>query len=304
MRSACVLALWLFGLAAPAAAQVRLEWKPPEPGKTTVQSEVNTRQVLSLPGADVETGTEVFSRETYEAGKKGDDGTVRVVARLETLQSNLRIAGTELSFSSTDPDKEVGDANLKPIYDVYRAMLKLRKTLVIGPDGKVKSAETNSGDLGEINELFKDAFEADRVKKEAEQERARLPDRPVKPGDTWERTEDLSMPGAQNMHFKTRYRYVGTVEKGGRTLHRIASEPLSVTYTQGANPNIPVEVKKSKLSIGEGSKGEILFDAEKGRVQEQNEELRVKGTMALAFGGKEVEAKLDLTIKLKKTLEP
>ena len=102
---------------------------------------------------------------------------------------------------------------------------------------------------------------------------------------------------------KTRYEYVGTVEEGGRTLDKIASKILSVSYMMEPNPTSPAEVTKSDLTIA-SSKGTLLFDRELGRTVRDTSEVRMTGDMTIKIGPMELPTKLDLTIATETALKP
>src|SRR5207253_697048 len=95
------------------------------------------------------------------------------------------------------------------------------------------------------------------------QELARFPDKPVKPGDTWERTSEANIGGGQTLTFQTRYKYDGTIERNGKTLDRISSVSTEVSYAMDQNAQSPLKITGSELKIT-SSDGLILFDRERG----------------------------------------
>ena len=134
------------------------------------------------------------------------------------------------------------------------------------------------------------------LKREANQAREVLPDKPVNKGDRWQRTVVMDIGAGQSLTFETYYNYGGTVQKDGKTYDKIESFIGGVTYSLDPNSPIPLKLLKSDLKI-DSSMGTILFDQEKGQVAESSSTTRITGPMTFSVNGQELPGKVDLTLE-------
>jgi hypothetical protein len=109
--------------------------------------------------------------------------------------------------------------------------------------------------------------------------------------------------GGQTLTLETRYEYVGTEEKGGKTLDKITLKTTKVAYAMDPNTKSPLKVKSSDLKVT-ASEGTILFDRQAGSIFESVSKIRIEGDMKTEINAMELPAKLDLTIENKTTLQP
>ena len=91
------------------------------------------------------------------------------------------------------------------------------------------------------------------------------------------------------------------MQKDGRTLDKISATTTSVVYALDPDPNAPFTVTKSELKIA-SSKGELLFDREKGQFVSNTASMRIVGDMTFSIMGMELPGKLDLTMESTITL--
>jgi hypothetical protein len=154
-----------------------------------------------------------------------------------------------------------------------------------------------------VGEDYRSQFDPEKRKKAAESERGTLPDKPVKPGDSWTHTGETDIGGGQTLTLETRYEYAGAEEKGGKTLEKITLKTTSASYAMDPNAKSPLKIKSSELKVA-SSEGSILFDREKGAIVESASKLRLTGDMKTEIKGMELPAKLDLTIENKTVLQP
>ena len=104
------------------------------------------------------------------------------------------------------------------------------------------------------------------------------------------------------MKFSTEYKYAGEVQEGDKTLHKIESKTLSVSYALENNPN--ARVSKSELKPNE-SGGVLLFDTVAGQVQSVKSKIQIQGTFELTdANGVAYPGKLDLTFESEIVRQP
>ena len=285
--------------AGEAHAQVTLELKYVEGTKSSTQAESLVNQTLTLGGADVVTKASTFMLTTSSIGTRAADGTLAIVEKVESLQSELDLNGTKLPFDSGNPDKKADIPQLEPLLDLYRAMVKFPMTRTLeAKTNKVKSISLPDGEYEKLGEAAKDRFDPEKLKKATEQSLAFLPDGPVKVGDKWERATEVNLGSGQLMSFRTKYEYLGTVELDGRTLDKIAGKAFEVSLSIVGNQAL--QLTKSDLKVKESSTTHLL-DRERGVLVSKVAKVRIDGPLTLVIGGTELEGKVDLTMEEKST---
>ncbi|MCX7410890.1 MAG: DUF6263 family protein [Planctomycetales bacterium] len=299
---ASLLAVAVAGLMAGASvahAQATLELKYPERTKSSTQTESVVNQTLTLAGNDILTKANTFTTSTSHIGTRAADGTLAIVEKVESLQSELDLNGTKLQFDSANPDKKADLPQLEPLLDLYRAVVKFPMTRTLeAKTNKLKSVTLPVGEFEKLGEAAKDRFSPEKLKKATEQALVFLPDGPVKVGDKWERATEADLGGGQLMSFRTTYEYLGTVEQDGAKLDKIEGKAFEVSFAIVGNPML--QVTKSNLKIKESATTH-LFDRERGHLVSKNAKVRIDGPITLVIGGMELEGKVDLTMEEKST---
>jgi len=285
--------------ASVAHAQATLELKYPERTKSSTQTESVVNQTLTLAGNDILTKANTFTTSTSHIGTRAADGTLAIVEKVESLQSELDLNGTKLQFDSANPDKKADLPQLEPLLDLYRAVVKFPMTRTLeAKTNKLKSVTLPVGEFEKLGEAAKDRFSPEKLKKATEQALVFLPDGPVKVGDNWERATEADLGGGQLMSFRTTYEYLGTVEQDGAKLDKIEGKAFEVSFAIVGNPML--QVTKSDLKIKESATTH-LFDRERGHLVSKNAKVRIDGPITLVIGGMELEGKVDLTMEEKST---
>ena len=299
---ASLLAVAVAGLMAGASvahAQATLELKYPEGTKSSTQTESVVNQTLTLAENDILTKANTFTTSTSHIGTRAADGTLAIVEKVESLQSELDLNGTKLQFDSANPDKKADLPQLEPLLDLYRAVVKFPMTRTLeAKTNKLKSVTLPVGEFEKLGEAAKDRFSPEKLKKATEQALVFLPDGPVKVGDKWERATEADLGGGQLMSFRTTYEYLGTVEQDGAKLDKIEGKAFEVSFAIVGNPML--QVTKSDLKIKESATTH-LFDRERGHLVSKNAKVRIDGPITLVIGGMELEGKVDLTMEEKST---
>lgn len=305
MRQMLVLGLAAGVLAGGAAsAQVKLERKYIPGTSTTTQLENSTRQILTIGPQDVETKSSRFLISTARVGNRQEDGTLPIVTQFDKLQAETSFpGGIKLSFDSGDPGKKADNALLEPVLDLFRVMARTKTTMTLDKGNQVKAITFEGAPQNEVGEAFKSLFDAEKRKAAVLRELSTLPSQPVKPAETWTHKSESDLGGGQTLTLDTKYEYVGTESKDGRTLDRITLKTTDVTYSMDPNADSPLKVTGSELKVA-SSEGAILFDRERGAVVETTSKIHITGTLKLLLNNQELPGKLDLSIESKTTLQP
>jgi hypothetical protein len=303
-RIPCLLILAGVSATAAFADEVKLERKYIPETKATTNVEANTKQILTIAGMDLETVSSRFVIATSQSGPRDAEGTLPIITTIDKLQLDVSApGGIKIVFDSGDPDKKADNALLEPILDVLRVAARTRTKMLIDGENRIKSIEFPDNPAEKVGEDYRSQFDPEKRKKAAESERGTLPDKPVKPGDSWTHTADTDIGGGQTLTLETRYEYAGTEQKEGKTLDKITLKTTGATYAMDPSAKSPLKIKSSDLKVA-SSEGTILFDRDKGAIVESASKLRITGEMKTEINGMELPAKLDLTLDIKTALQP
>ena len=310
---ALIGAVWLaFAWSQPVQAQVKLEYKFPEGKKLSYKSTVNTKQVLTLGGMNVETESEQVAVSSQTNGKRRDDSSVPVEEKNVSLRLELSLpGGASFTFDSSNPDAKIDNPALAFLGEALKLASETSYTVVVDTHNKVKAVEGNEKIVEKAEKLSPQArdlihgrMETDKLKQRFEQEHGNLPEVLARPGDSWERTEILDISGGQTLTFKKKYEYVGTEMKGNKTLDKIKTWVTEVELKQDPAANSPLKIAKSNLKV-ESSDATVLFARAEGQVESLKGKVHMAGDMVTySINDMEIPGALDLTMETENELQP
>lgn len=284
-----------------ASAQVAFQEKFPEDTKFKLHSEQKTSQTLTLAGMNIETSSTVFSVETRTIGSRGADGSIPMSIKMDSLQSDISLPqGLSIKFDSSNPDQKASNPLLEPVMEILRTTSRVPINVQFDSANHVSSASIPAADLEKLSDATKTNFSPENLNKILVQERSFLPDEPVKIGEKWERTVDSYISEGQSLSFRILYEYVGAIQQDGKTLDKITSKTLDVSYSVDGNPVL--QVKNSDLKVKE-SAGEFLFDRQLGASVSRKSKVQVVGKLTLVIANMEFPGELDLTMDQQVTRE-
>ncbi|HEY2251352.1 MAG TPA: DUF6263 family protein [Planctomycetaceae bacterium] len=285
-------------LCAPALAQVKFERKFQEGSTKTSEVTTRTEQKLTINGMETETESDARITVTSTTGKRDDSGNIRVQEKITGLMITTKVQGTEYVFDSSNPDKAGGSA-LEILRPVHKLLSGRTSTSVYDKGNKIAQVEFDQDPLAglsdDVRKLVKDEFDAEKIKKNANEEMERIPTEAVKKGDAWERTTKRSLGAGQILTATTRFTYEGEIQKDGKTLDKITSKVLSVDLTLEDSP-LPLTIKSTDLKPTE-SKGELLFDRKLGSTVSGTSSVRIVGDITFVINNMELPSKLDLKME-------
>lgn len=308
MRKSAILTLVVLIIGATATssfAETKLEHKVNEGDKYTTQTISTVDQTLTIVGMETKMKAENIATVEAVVGKRDGEGKISVKEKLKSMQINIKGTAGDYGFDSVNPD-EAGASPLEVMRPIHKVLATRTVTTTFDKDNRVAEIKADADALAQLPEevraLAKGQFDPDNLKEAANKLRDVLPKKAVKQGDSWERTNEADFGGGQMMEFKTKYTYEGTVESGGRTLHKITSETLTAELSINADSPLPISLKESKLTVKE-SKGLILFDNKKGRTVENTESVHIVGKLTFAANGQDLPAELDLKVNSEAKLQ-
>ena len=295
-----------------AQAQVKLQYKFPE-GKTLKYKETTkSRQVLTLAGQEIENVEDSTTITSSTVGERRGDSTVPVDQKVESLRIELAIpGGINVTYDSSDPKATIDNPQLAFLNELFKLAGEANYTVVLDDQNKVKAIEGAEKLLEkadklspEARDLIRSHLEADKLRKEFEQELGHLPDVLARPGESWVRTEIVEIGDGQSLTFEKKYEYVGIEKVGDRTLDKISSKATKVELKQDPAVNAKLKVLKNDVKL-ESFDETILFDRENGYEVSSQRKLRVKGDhLTYSIDGTELAGTMDLTTETKKELQP
>jgi len=280
---------------ARAQAPVELKWKF-EKGKPFYQEmTTDTTQKMTVMGQNITQVQKVTFFLSWTPVDKDKDGNWTVKQKIEGLAMEIEIGGNKIPFDSR---KDAGGTN--PLSDFFKALVGSEFTLTIDKDMKITKIEGRDEFLKKLvkenqamEPLLRTILSDEALKQMSDPAFAAIPDKPVKKGDTWEKKMTLNMGPIGSFETNYKYTYEGPDEK---KLHKIKVDSTLKYLPPGPNAGsgLPFKILKADLNSKE-SKGEILFDSEKGRVANSNMTMKMAGTLTIEIGGMSSDVTLDQT---------
>lgn len=295
-------ALLLAAVSSAASDTALLQLKQPE-GTATVSTAITTKQVLTLAGMDVPTESHVNSRSVLTTSKAAD-GAIRVEEKTAGFAIKLSTPVGNLEYDLEKPDPNAGQGTpFQSLVEGFGALKGLAYTVVL-KEGKVARVEGVDEALAKVPpaslESFKQQLNPELIKSEWQQSLDAVPNRAVKKGDTWTRTETMNIGAGQTLTFDVQYEYQDTIEKAGRKLEKVSLVFTSVKYAQDGAGLGPLKVVMSDLHVDQ-SFGQYLLDRETGVVVERASNVHITGPMTFEINGQQLPGKVDLSLDVDTT---
>jgi hypothetical protein len=315
MASVAGLGLWVLGGPATARGQapapVKLEARFPEGQTLRYRIQTNMNQLVTNLGMEMPGNLNRTVICSQTIGKRRGDSTLPIAVKVESFRERQRLpGGLDVSYDSKDAAAKVANSDLAFFNDVYRVAGRVAYTIVLDEKNKVKAIEGADALREKVErldpsarDLLRSRVAADTFKAEFEQGLAVLPDGPVKPGDSWERTEAVDSGSGLELALRKKYEYAGTEKKGGKTLDKITGKVIEARCQQDTDSASPVKLTKSDLKV-ESSEGTVLFDREAGRVVESRGQVQLKGGLTMSAQGQDQRVNIELRIRSDVQLQP
>jgi hypothetical protein len=293
------VALGLVAAAASSVAQevsLRYRWTKGEETRTRVTQQASTTfSSTSIPGGPGNGSVESSMSQVFRTIVEdvAADGTATLQQVIESVRMEFNAPGGKIEFDSASKDSDPTAANplSKAMSDAYSAMIGQPLTMVISPRGTVQkiegmarlmervlNAQPQDRIALDVLDGFRNTFSDDTARDMLGWGTAPLPDRSLRPGDTWEDNLSATVPmlGATTT-FRT-WTLEGVETRGGISLARLSAK-LAIRADPSAPPpalGVPVATQTGE-STGES---ELFFDIARGRVQRVTTALTQPMTMS------------------------
>jgi hypothetical protein len=287
----------LVGLAGVASAQkaVKLEWKFEKEKPFYQEITTKTKQVMTISGQKIDqTQTQTFyfswTPEKYDKSKK----TWTVKQKIIGVKMTIEIGGNTISYDSV---KDAGQNN--PLGEFFKQLVDSEFTLTVDDKMKVTKVEGKDKFIdklakanAQMEPLLKEILTDDAIKQMADPTFGALPDKPVKKGDTWERSSTLNMGPIGK--YETKYTYTFEGEDKNKATIKVKTTLKYTPPSAGTQPQLPFKIKKADLkSNPKDTSGSIVFDTSKGRIDKSTMKLKLTGSLDIDIGGQETKVTLE-----------
>ena len=290
-------ALFLFVVLAltssPATAQKLLRWrlKPGERIHVRLSQKMDTE--ATIQGTVLKSSVDMWMAMKWDVLRVDDRGIIEMTQSIERMKMSVASPGVELvTYDSASPQEPTGPAKsiaagIQPLMGVkFIQSMNNRGEIV---DVRLSQDAAAALDAAPSGAQLKEMFSQDGLKSLVNQAAAVLPEKAVRPGDTWQGQSETKSP-AGDLKMDINYTYHGTVQRRGRTLEKIGVD-LKVSFPEGANPlGLRVRVKEQQNT------GFLYFDAKAGRFVET--QLVQKMTLETALGDQTHQQKLDMRLHM------
>jgi hypothetical protein len=287
--------------AAPAPDTTTLKWKFEKDKPFYQEMLSDTTQNMKVAGSEiknVQKQTFYFSWTPVEQDK---DGNWILKQKIEGVKMKIEISGSPpIDYDST---KE-GAANT-PLGDFFKVLVGSEFKLTIDKDMKVTKIEGREdfikklgGANPQMEPLLKQILSEDALKEMADPTFAAIKTSEIKVGDTWNRPSKFDMGPIGKYVNDYKYTYQGK-DQANAKLDRIKVD-TTVKYEKPDDAafagGLPFKIKTAELTP-KNPTGYILFDNEKGRVENSESNLELSGKLGIEIGGQTTNVELSQTQK-------
>jgi hypothetical protein len=272
-----VVAVVLLGaLAGAARAQAPLEWKLRKGDHFYLRNVTTTKQTLKALGKELPQNTE----QTIVLGFSVEDQVAEGLVLKQTIE-DLTIKPEK--GEPVRDDKVVGASFILTVSPKWE-ILKF--------EGYDKLIDKLAGDDAAVRQALQATVQEDALKKSVREALAFLPDRPVKDGETWERSIEQPLGAFGTLRETRTYKLAGKEDVGGKKLDKITFT-TAVDFKPGKKvETLPFYVLSGRMESKE-AKGTIHFDAAAGRLVQGKSDQKLVGTMVLLSADTKIDAVIE-----------
>ena len=301
---ATLLALSLSSLApAQEAVTVKSDWKVGKRYSTTVVMDSTTS--ISMGEQKMDQKMKVTTETTHTVTKGAEPDSKKMVIKYDRMALDMNMAGQKMSYDSDTPE-----ADKAGIGASFGKVVGQEITAVVGADGKVTSVEMGDGlkSLGS-NPMLNGMLSKEGLQQMLSQAGLNgVPEKPVKPGDSWTFSTEQAAPGMGSIKVSGTYVYTKNTEKGGVPCLELTLKDGKVSMGAAKGSAEPgsqaAQLEAMGMKITGGTiTGTTFFDNALGMARESDVNMTMTMTMNNpAEPGKtmEIPTKQHITTKLTK----
>jgi hypothetical protein len=270
--------VWLAALvlgtlaAAPAQAQVKMEWKLKEGDSFYVETVNKMKMSMEFMGKNIDQNMTQTILMKLTVKKKTPD-SVTLETKYESVKSKQE--GGFMPGGMNMDEKMEGAAF----------------TFTMDNAGKVTKFEGYEdfikrliGDNEEFGKMMRAMMSEDTFKQQVAGEFTKLPEKPVNMGDTWTHTQKVPLGPMGTFEVTSKYAYQGQ-ERDGHLV--TGTVDMKFSPPKGDGGAFPLKITKANFK-DEGSKTRFIFDPQAGRVSRSEAQMRINGSMTMDVNGMEI----------------
>ena len=248
---------------APVSAQeIMLKWGFQEGSQVVMQ--MTNRMEMSMPGGF---STQVMDqtvrmRQTVQSVDLSGDATLMVTTEHMRMEG-IGPAGNQLY------DSDTGDIPSDPAILGAAAMVGQSYSMVVGPDGTVKSVQgieelveaMRTSFPPEVAPMLDEMFSADILIEIAQQGMQILPTDPISPGDSWQTSFTMPNPLLGEVTNNLTFVLDQVGERDGKTIALLSSTGEIVADAPDGLEGLPME-----MDVDAEMTGSLIFELDRGLV--------------------------------------
>jgi hypothetical protein len=279
---AAITVVCFAALAAPAPAQVTLQWKFKEGEKFYLEERMDSvtkTVVLGMNNTETHTQQRISSFVVKSASPDGfvleqrvDSWQIKATGSVpEDAAKLLEQAFKDVPFTVT-----ISKSGKITKFEGYDQVLKRMAKLNPGEYEQFKAFATEDA----IRSLVSMAFEL-------------LPEKPTKKGETWKKMTEVPLGGVGKFTIQTELTLDGTKVDGGELI----TTKGTFSFSPGKG-NLSEGVKLLDLKLTKSQQiGKVIFDPARGRLVVREIDMDLAGTMTLDSMGQQIDVQLEGTEK-------
>ena len=266
IRRSSLFTIWtILAMSTPApvsAQEIMLKWGFQEGSQVVMQ--MTNRMEMSMPGGF---STQVMDqtvrmRQTVQSVDLSGDATLMVTTEHMRMEG-IGPAGNQLY------DSDTGDIPSDPAILGAAAMVGQSYSMVVGPDGTVKSVQgieelveaMRTSFPPEVAPMLDEMFSADILIEIAQQGMQILPTDPISPGDSWQTSFTMPNPLLGEVTNNLTFVLDQVEERDGKTIALLSSTGEIVADAPDGLEGLPME-----MDVDAEMTGSLIFELDRGLV--------------------------------------
>lgn len=286
----CAAVIASIGLAVHADDGVTLKYKMAKGDKVIYRTKMEMKQTQTIAGMPFENEMTNEAVSSYIVDDVDEQGNYHLTIKAERLKvkSKFGALGGDYSFDSQSSERDKSSQIGAAVTPLYERLSGIVYQVKVAPDGdvlEVKGYAEQLKDILDANPLarqFGGGGASNETAKQSLRELfVKLPDKAIKPGDTWDVSSEIELPQLGKNRGKSTYRYVGPDKVNDR-----GTAKTEVTGEMSFELNLEQDGAKVTGTLRSTSvTGTIHFDVATGRVLRGEGSVNLGGEITVDANG-------------------
>jgi len=269
---------------------VRFQWKFEKDKPFFEESVTDTKHEMKVMGMDVKQHQKmtVWTRLTPTGRDEARNWTV--VRKIERIKMDLEIGGVRVggapavSFDSDNPGANFTLAR------AYAPIIGSESTYVLSPEMRILKATFKKSQPGDpaMAPLIDQILNEQAVKLMGEQVFGVFPAQGARKGETWKHETAYSMGPIGSYRMASTHTY----DSREGAVDRVKVETAMTYQPPPADAKGGFKIKRGELTAGTEASALFRFNHEKGRIEDSDSTMDIRGKLTIEIGGMETEIDL------------